>query len=331
MFYSTTVENLCQSVDLDALTPLSDVGRGGRERPWRAYKMANETLSVAYDIVDPRKAERLRQCGKVLTFLEDAAGNKRLQSADSCRVRLCPICSWRRSLKNFWNTMRILQYFAASGKKYAYIFLTLTVRNCSGDELSRQLDDMFAAIQRFTQRTDVRRAFRGMVRNLEITHNVCKESKDYDTYHPHFHCIVAVNPSYFTSRDYLSQARLTELWKEALRADYDPIVDVRRVKGDDARAVAECSKYAAKAQDYIILEDWPLTIQTVRLLDQALANRRLINYTGVFRAAKADLKLEDAETGSLDDVGALDDVELGENRRLVSYYWYSGYRQYYKV
>lgn len=331
MFYSTTFKNLCQSVDLDALTPLSDVGRAGKERPWRLYKMANETLAVAYDVVDPRKAERLRLCGKVLTFLEDAAGNKRLQSADSCRVRLCPLCSWRRSLKNFWNTMRILRYFAASGKKYAYIFLTLTVRNCSGCELSHQLDDMFSAIQRFTQRTEVRRAFRGMVRNLEITHNVCKESKDYDTYHPHFHCIIAVNPSYFTSRDYLSQARLTELWQEALRADYVPVIDVRRVKGDDARAVAECSKYAAKAQDYIIHEDWPLTIQTVRLLDSALANRRLINYTGVFRGAKAELKLEDAETGSLDDVGALDDVELGENRRLVSYYWYSGYRQYYKV
>lgn len=331
MLYSTTVENLCQSVDLDALEPLSDVGRAGKERPWREYKMANETLAVAYDTVDPRKAERLRQCGKVLTFLEDAAGNKRLQSADSCRVRLCPLCSWRRSLKNFWNTMRILQYFAASGKKYAYIFLTLTVRNCSGDELSRQLNDMFAAIQRLTERAEVRRAFRGMVRNLEVTHNVCKESKDYDTYHPHFHCIVAVNPSYFTSRDYLSQARLTELWQEAIRADYVPVIDVRRVKGVDARAVAECSKYAAKAQDYIIHEDWPLTIQTVRLLDSALANRRLINYSGVFRAAKSELRLEDAETGSLDDVGALDDVELGENKRLVSYYWYSGYRQYYKV
>lgn len=331
MFYSNTVENLCQSVDLDALVPLSDVGRGGRERPWRVYKMANETLSVAYDVVEPRKAERLRQCGKVLTFLEDAAGNKRLQSADSCRVRLCPLCSWRRSLKNFWNTMRILQYFAASGKKYAYIFLTLTVRNCSGDRLSAQLDDMFDAIQRLTQRTEVRRAFRGMVRNLEITHNVCKESKDFDTYHPHFHCIVAVNPSYFTSRDYLSQARLTEMWQEALRADYVPVIDVRRVKGDNACAVAECSKYAAKAQDYIIPEDWPLTIQTVRLLDSALANRRLINYSGVFRAAKSELRLEDAETGSLENVGALDDVELGENSRLVSYYWYSGYRQYYKV
>lgn len=322
---------LSQQSEPDGLEALSDIGRNGRERPWRDYKLANEYLSIAYDDVDPRKAERLRLCGKVLTFLVDDIGNKKLQSAESCRVRLCPLCSWRRSLKNFWNTMRILQYFAKQEREYSYIFMTLTVRNCSGDDLTGTLDMMFSAIQRFSQREEVRKAFKGMVRNLEVTHNINRSSKDFGTFHPHFHCIVAVNPSYFTSRDYLSQKRITELWREALRADYDPICDVRRVKGGDARAVAECSKYAAKAADYIILDDWDLTVETVKLLDKALARRRLINYTGVFKLAKADLQLEDPEDGNLDDVGALEDVKLVGDTRLVSYYWYSGYRQYYRV
>lgn len=327
----TTDELISQRAEPDGLVALSDKGRNGRERPWRVYKMANELLSIAYDDVDPRKAERLRQCGKVLTFLVDANGNKKLQSAESCRVRLCPLCSWRRSLKNFWNTMRVLQYFARQEQNYSYIFMTLTVRNCAGGQLPATIDMMFEAIQRFSQRGEVRKAFKGMVRNMEVTHNINITSKDFDTFHPHFHCIVAVNQSYFTSRDYLSQDRITELWREALRADYDPVCDIRRVKGADARAVAECSKYAAKAADYIIPDDWDLTVATVKLLDKALARRRLITYTGAFKIAKAELKLEDPEDGNLDDVGALDDIKLVGETRLVSYYWYSGYRQYYRV
>ena len=320
----------CQ-LDESSLEPLVDVGRNGRERPWRRYKMANEMLSRAYLGIDVSKSDRLKDCGKILTFKVDSNGNKKLQSAESCRVRLCPICSWRRSLKNFWNTMRILQYFQSTNQSFSYIFLTLTVKNCCGDDLSETLDNIFSALKRFYERKETKKAFLGMVRNLEITHNIDKSSKDYNTYHPHVHCILAVRPSYFTSRDYLSQSRLTELWKEALRVDYVPIIDVRRVKGDDARAVAECSKYAAKASDYIIPDDWDLTTETVGVLDRALDRRRLINYSGVFRKARRALALDDPEDGDLNNVGALDDVPLGDDVRLVSYYWYSGYRQYYKV
>ena len=45
---------------------LSDKGRNGRERPWRAYKMANEILSMAYESINPRKAERLKWCCKTI-------------------------------------------------------------------------------------------------------------------------------------------------------------------------------------------------------------------------------------------------------------------------
>lgn len=332
MSYSTMLEKVRQvRLDENALTALSDAGRGGRERPWRAYKMANELLSQAYSGFNDSKASRLSLCGKSLTFIVDDSGNKKLINAESCRVRLCPLCAWRRSLKNFWNTMHILNFWQQEGNEYSFIFLTLTVRNVEGVELSSTLDALFGAFQRFSQRDAVRKVFLGMVRNVEITHNINPKSESYDTFHPHIHCIVAVKPSYFKSHDYLSQKRITALWREALRADYDPIVDVRRVKGSDAHAVAECSKYAAKAADYIIPDDWDLTVATVKILDRALDRRRLIAYTGVFRKAMNALKLEDAEDGDLNNVDSLDDVALGEHTRVETYYWYSGYRQYYKV
>lgn len=323
---------------------LSDVGRNGRERPWRRYKLANEMLAIAYDDINQSKADRLRACGKVLAYDQDVeTGKKVLAGADSCRVRLCPLCSWRRSLKNYYNTMKIVRWLQANESrpevgKYSYIFITLTVKNCIGDDLSATIDDLFTAVKRLYQRKEVKKAWRGMVRNLEITHNINPDSKDYNTYHPHFHMIAAVRPSYFTSRDYISQKRLTELWRDALRVDYDPIVDIRRVRGsagtpddyDAASAVAECSKYAAKSSDYIIPEDWDLTVDTVRLLDSVLDRRRLIMYSGIFREVKAKLQLDDCEDGDLVHVGD-EKQDIGQNTVRVYYWWYSGYRQYYKI
>ncbi|PAP28174.1 protein rep, partial [Salmonella enterica] len=46
--------------------------------------------------------------------------------------------------------------------------------------------------------------------------------------HPHFHTLMMVPPSMFT-RDYVKHARWVYLWRECLRVDYDPNVDVRAV------------------------------------------------------------------------------------------------------
>ena len=339
MFNDTKYKSLCQDPPQLAKA-LSDKGRNGRERPWRAYKMANEYLAMAYDSINQSKAERLRACGRTLTFARDQSGAQKLVCADSCRVRLCPLCAWRRSLKNYWTTTKIVRWLESHQEdknvgRFAYLFVTLTVRNCSGADLSSQIDGLFAAVKRLYQRKEIKVSWKGMVRNMEITHNVNYESKDFDTFHPHFHCIVAVRPSYF-SHGYITHDRLVELWRECLGVDYDPVVDIRRIRGrfgdqTTAGALAECSKYAAKAADYILLDDWDLTCDTVKLLDSALDGRRLINYSGVFREVKALLKLDDCEDGDLVNVGSDDDVALGSDAELVTYMWYSGYRQYYKV
>lgn len=311
--------------------------------------MANELLANAYETINASKADRLRACGKTLTFAVDRQTGKRvLTNAESCRVRLCPLCAWRRSLKNFWNSIKIVKWLQANESradvgKFGYIFITLTVKNCRGADLGGTIDDLFAAVKRLYERKEIRKAWHGMVRNLEITHNVDPKSKDYDTFHPHFHMIAAVRPSYFTSRDYISQKRLAKLWRECLRVEYDPVVDIRRVKTRDspdgekpagcdaARAVAECSKYAAKSADYIIPDDWELTVDTVRILDAALDRRRLINYSGIFRDVKQKLQLDDCDDGDLVNVGADDTCKIGDDTYTETYWWYSGYRQYYRV
>lgn len=320
-----------QYADVDFNSQLSDKSRDGKERPWRRYKLANEYLALAYDEIDKKKAERLRACGKFLLFDVDENNNKRLVSANSCRVRLCSLCAWRRSLKCFHDTMQIVQYMQENDPK-AYIFVTLTVKNCVAEKLSETLDLLFSAVKRLYERKEIKSAWKGCVRNLEVTHNCDVDSADYDTYHPHFHMLVAVNKSYFKSRDYISRDKLRRLWKECLRVDYLPQVDIRACKGSDAHAVAECSKYATKASDYLIFEDWDLTVDTVRTLDKALANRRLVNYSGVMRDVKRLLKISDVDDDNVDLTRVSDcDSNFSVKQKQEMYFWHSGYSQYYKV
>ena len=313
--------------DADILT---DKSGSGRERPWRKYKMASEYLSTAYLEVDEKKAERLKACGKALVFDVDSQGQKKLVHMDSCRVRLCPLCSWRRSLKAYHNAMSIIQKISVEHPEMQYIFVTLTIRNCEADSLSETLDLMFESLKRLVKRKEIQGVWQGMIRNMEVTHNIDCESDSFDTYHPHFHCLVAVKPSYFKGGKYISRQKLAQLWQECLKEDYLPQVDMRACYDATPHTVAEASKYAAKTSDYLIMDDWDLTVDTVAVLDKALHKRRLIAYSGIMKQIKAQLQLEDVEDGSL--------VNVGENNPLMDkqthkeiYWWYSGFMQYRKI
>lgn len=327
----TKIQGLPEVDIFDPEDKLSDKSTTGRQRPWRSKKMANELLALAYEGVDPRKAARLKDCAKVLSFRRYADGTMKLDGMNSCRVRLCPVCSWRRSLRTFYTVQAIMREVIRQGKDYAYLLLTLTVKNCAPADLSATLDLMSQSWNRFLLQPDIDRPINGWYRGTEVTHNTEYGSKDFDTYHPHFHVLVAVNKSYFTSRDYLSQARWAEAWKQALQVDYTPVVDVRRVKGNTVKAVAEVAKYACKESDYIIPDDWDLTVDTVRLLDVALNNRRFVAYGKEFRRIKQQLGIADEETGSLVDVGEPEEISKDDIYQVVHFFWYSGYRQYYEI
>jgi len=79
--------------------------------------------------------------------------------------------------------------------------------------------------------------------------------------HPHIHALLLVPARYFTA-DYVRQGRWRELWMDAARLDYAPVVDVRAVRvkrGADTverRSIAaaiEAAKYTAKPADMLAL------------------------------------------------------------------------------
>lgn len=340
--YNTELPN-CQGVH-----ELLDLSKSGKPRDWRGKKICNILLAEAYESVNPDKASRLRECSTMLSFRRYADGTKKLDSVNSCRVRLCPICSWRRSLKCYHNTRSIMDYIDRDGG-YGYVFLTLTIRNCRAEDLEESLRNIYRGWGRFTQLKRVKSSVKGWYRGLEITHDtdqyITREryssnpryyrnrglyigdlNPNFDTYHPHIHCIFVVRKCYFNSRYYIAQHDYTEMWRRSLRLDYDPIVDVRKVNGDCARAVAEISKYAVKSVDYIVPDDWDLTVDTVRTLDVALANKRLYAYGGVMKTAHRVLNLDDSEDGDL--VHICEKPEDDPDYEIVNYFWHNGYRQY---
>ena len=70
-----------------------------------------------------------------------------------------------------------------------------------------------------------------------------------------------------------------------------------------------------------------LQINTVRLLDAVLNKRRFVAYSGELLRAKRELKLKDADDADLTHIdGEYEDN--AEQGREVSYFWYTGYRQY---
>jgi len=343
---------------------LHDITPSGKIRDWRYKKERNELLAAAYDSVDRKKAARLRDCGKLLRFRLYPDGKKVLDAMTSCRVRLCPICSWRRSLKIYGQTKEIVDHLAKN-QDLRYVMLTLTVRNCTADKLSSTLDTMLAAWHNFMRTKAVSSACKGWYRSLEIVHDmnpvitpdmyhgnpkkhvkargkwyqahgyqIGDPNPNFDTYHPHFHVLIAVSPSYFCGREYISQKDWSQTWQNALHADYSPRVDVRCVKGSTMdeinHAVAEVAKYACKDSDVINPDDWDLTVDTVRTLDAAISRRRLVAYGGAMRDARRFLQLDDVEDGDLVHVGD-DEVPESEKYVIVAYWWYSGYRQYYEL
>lgn len=317
--------------NITGLTPLQDISDSGRPRPWRQHKIANTYLSMAYQDIDPDKAVRLSNCATYLTYTPQAS-KLRLTNANFCRVRLCPMCQWRRSIKAYAQASQVIARYEEEGQ-HEYAMLTLTLRNCTADELSCTIDDMMRAWSTLRHRKEWQRVVLGYYRGLEVTHNVNPQSPSYDTYHPHFHALLALPKSYYNGhgRNYITQSQWTDMWRAALRADYTPIVDIRKCRlrnGTTAGITAEVTKYTTKPSDYIIPDDWDLTVDTVRTLDAALHKRRFAAWGGRLKEIHQLLHLDDIDSGDLVHVeGDSDATDVAAAE--ILYCWYAGYRQYY--
>lgn len=242
------------------------------------------------------------------------------------------MCAWRRSLKTFGQVSKVMDY-VEENYDYKYIFLTLTVKNCYGEDLKDTLDLMTGSFNKLTRRKVFKDAVNGYFRSLEVTYN-----EEENTYHPHFHLILAVNKSYFSdTKSYLSQEDWTNLWKQSLKVDYTPIVDVRRIKASDddtyGKAIAETAKYTVKTNDYLIKDEEgkinkALTDEVVDTLDTALHRKRLVSFGFVFKEVHKKLNLDDTEDGDLKNTDNDDEIRSDLFSVILRYQWNIGIKNY---
>lgn len=291
---------------------LSDVSP--KDKPWDTHRANATVVQKLYEGSDHQSyAERIQQCSKVLGFALEAQDSGefklQLQQAKFCRVRHCPVCQWRRSL--MWRA----RFFTALPKVIEayptarWVFLTLTVKNCPVDDLRGTLKRMNRAWERLTQRKQFPAL--GYVKSLEVSCSASGEA------HPHFHILLMVSPSYF-GKPYLTQAEWTELWKQALRADYTPVVNVKAVKPRKGQeessgvvtALLETLKYGVKEADLVRDAAW------LRQITTQLHKTRAVSVGGVLRQFLSEEDPEDLihteeESGLEDDQDSVgDDVNI---------------------
>jgi plasmid rolling circle replication initiator protein Rep len=292
---------------------LNDVSQTtGKARPWREKKIANGRLEGVYQSLDEeryrKKAARCHSCGSVLIFgehlKEDGQTYLKVKQINSCRVRLCPLCMWRRSRRIGHHLSAVLDVMETL-PAFRYLYLTLTVPNVTGEQLPEAITHIVASFKRLVEYKRVSQSFQGWFRSLEVTHNLNVNSPSYDTYHPHIHVIGAVNYGYFNNGRYIDHAEYLDLWRKATRNPVITQVDIRKVTPKDGTtvgaAVAETAKYSVKDADFLVDDD-ELARRTVAYLDKALAGRRLIAFGGLMKQIHAGLKLGEAETEDIETV-----------------------------
>jgi plasmid rolling circle replication initiator protein Rep len=199
--------------------------------------------------------EKIKQCGNYLEFaLKEnqitKENKKKLANANFCKNRFCPMCSWRR-IRNITGQLKDAFDVIQEKQKIATLFLTLTVSNPDVKDLKSTISKMNKSFNEMTKTKAFNNAILGYFKSIEILGDKTPKGQA----HPHFLILLVLDTKYFSSRNYINKAEWTEMWKKALRVDYTPVVDVRRIKSknenfsDIDSAIIETVKYSVKHSD----------------------------------------------------------------------------------
>lgn len=252
------------------------------------------------------KLARINTCGGYMEFLTNADRSKyRLNKGNFCKDRLCPICANRNSRKQAYKILELVSYIKVH-HGYEFIFLTLTAPNVTAEKLPEEISKFQESFRRLQNTKPFLAMNKGFIRKLEITYNA-----DKDTYHPHYHVLIAVNKSYFKKEIYISRAKWLELWQNSKRDNTITMVDARRAKTDTVKEIFEIAKYSSKIKDLLASQE------IFDVIYHALRNKRIMTYNGIFKELK---KLQDNNELDLSECTNLDAMKVLLDR-IVDYHW----------
>lgn len=320
MSYANTEHYELQGVNPEVLPKMQKEPFG-----WRAKKMKTIRLARLYEKAgyDKKYVDRVEGCSTWLEFLQ-VEDRQKLKRANFCHMRLCPICTARAAVVRAKLLSRVMDAVQVE-RGCQYLFLTLTVKNVTGDKLGAELSHLTQSWDRLMHHRPVMAAVKGWFRALEITRNG-------QMYHPHIHAIIAVEDAYFAKKNglWITKDDLIDRWKMALKVDYRPSVDIRSTDGNKGGmgAVLEAAKYVTKDSDYISdkLSDTKAA-QIVRDYTQALYHRRLTAFGGWLKEMAVRLQAEDLDHVDLEQ-GDESTIREDLAEYVVTYGWHFGAGDY---
>lgn len=288
---------------------LRDKTDSGKIRPWSKKKMSSLELAKLFHlalekdetIITPARLFDLENCGSFLKFAETPDGKRKLVDANFCRLRLCPMCNWRRSLKMFCQVSEVTNLILSEKPTVRFLFVTLTIKNVDGENLQKTMDAMNDAFKKFVNKNHkisysetLKNSLLGYMKAFEVTYN----SRE-NNFHPHIHCLFEVKAEYFSGRNYIKQSEWREMWKKAMKLEYLPLVNVKVIKKSTSKAVAELAKYPTKIENLTKLKNESQAVDALITLKNSLHGRRLLTFGGDFKEYRRRLKLDDVENGDL--------------------------------
>lgn len=274
---------------LEKLYPKKDLNR-------KAAVLAENVLSV-------KTLERFKSCGDFISHLTNSEMSvKRVHKSNMCGNRFCPICTWSKSKKDAIMISIVMQALKEE-KGQEFILMTLTSPNVQENELVEEINKFNKAFKKMFDRKKIKKAINGYIRKLEITTDqerfitdelykrkseyfekrglkVGDNNPQYNTYNPHFHVILAVNKSYFTSRDYINQSEWLENWQDCMDNSNITQLDVKKVRSTpkgEIGAVLEVAKYSAKGNEIYHSQS------VFEVFYKAMKGRQLITFNGLFK------------------------------------------------
>lgn len=259
--------------------------------------------------VTARTLTAVKTCGDIVKYAiayDDAnkVKHKKLLYTETCKNRWCLRCMQRKALADALEIYTLANYLYTE-KNYRFLFVTLTVPNCSGDDLRDTITRLNKGIDRLFKRAPYNTVFKAWITKVETTYNARRND-----YHPHLHVLVAVSREYLKNADtFVSNDKLRKDWREVCNDDTITQVDIKQASGNTKRkrmkSVLELAKYTAKPSHYL---------RDQKVFDtffHAMKNRQALRFCGEFSMLH---KMYD-----LDKYGLLADWSLFSDDDMVEY------------
>jgi len=323
-----------------------------KQRQWQPRKIESQNIMQAYRAAGgdwQRYGDRMAYCASWLVFgvwEKEQQEAKRLRSAQFCKVRMCPMCQWRRSKKLGAQVGQVVSTYKERNRSHRALFLTLTMPNVEPEQGRQAVGELLAGFRKMTNSRRWKGFVQGAFRTVEVTRN-----EETGQIHPHLHVLLMVGVNYFTRErgQYLTQADWQHWWAECLGLPegQEYIVDVRSVKRqhgkDGIGALAEVTKYCVKPEGIFSRydeqgnrdKDFQIEPEVLTALHNTFHGRQLTMFYGEFRKIARELKLENIESDSA-DLGTADEAiregrdhpEIGEYIGDMLFNWNRGQENY---